>query len=479
MLRTVAWGAMEMAEDRTIKAYNDHNVYILGAGFAQEAGLPLIKDFMNRMRDAAAWLEEQGGREDELNAISRVLDFRLKAAAAAHRVPLNVENVEDLFSLASANGDPALAEAMPLAIAATLDYARNVAPALAEHQYFSIGMLNVPGWTRPPNWRAPVAHVQQSKESGQLNGEWYGCPPYDFYLGVMGSYFNSGGPNRRDTIITFNYDMLIEQALTGLGRDFTYALGCDLEAYWKPAAQSLRVTPPRTGSIQLLKLHGSLNWGSSVANRKMMQFFQWPMVEVAGRGTDDSAPCDLVPAVQRLSGDWPLTDDFVLIYESYEALRQTNFIPLLAAPTWQKVLTGALSRVWSGAITALRTATNVVILGYSIPPTDTHFKYLLAAGLQDNISLRKVFFVNPALAMEETKRQLEERLFGLFRRELFDQDIITLVPTDIREFLAGPRIMGEESDRVRIGRPLNPPGYTWGTAPWTVFPPFQSGWSIA
>jgi len=54
-------------------------VYILGAGFANEAGLPLIKDFMNRMRDAAAWLEAQGGREREQEAIGRVLEFRLRA----------------------------------------------------------------------------------------------------------------------------------------------------------------------------------------------------------------------------------------------------------------------------------------------------------------------------------------------------------------------------------------------------------------
>lgn len=114
-----------------------------------------------------------------------------------------------------------------------------------------------------------------------------------------------------------------------------------------------------------------------------------------------------------------------------------------------------------------------------MPAADQHFRFLLAAGLQDNISLRKVFFVNPGLAKEETKGQLEERLFGLFRRELFDQGIITLVPTDTREFLAGPRIMGEESYRLHIGRPLSPPGYTWGTAPWTFIPPFGAGWSIA
>ena len=70
-----------------VKAYNDHNVYILGAGFAAEAGLPLIKDFMNQMRDASAWLEAQGGRGHEEEAIGRVLEFRLKAAAAAQRIP--------------------------------------------------------------------------------------------------------------------------------------------------------------------------------------------------------------------------------------------------------------------------------------------------------------------------------------------------------------------------------------------------------
>ena len=88
-----------MTDDQRGRAHNDHNVYILGAGFAAEAGLPLIKGFTNRMRDAAAWLEEQVGRKRELEAISHVLKFRLKAAGAAHRVPLNVENIEELFSL--------------------------------------------------------------------------------------------------------------------------------------------------------------------------------------------------------------------------------------------------------------------------------------------------------------------------------------------------------------------------------------------
>ncbi len=58
-----------MTDNQPTKAYNDQNVYILGAGFSAEAGLPLIKDFMNRMRDAAAWLAEQGECEREVKAI--------------------------------------------------------------------------------------------------------------------------------------------------------------------------------------------------------------------------------------------------------------------------------------------------------------------------------------------------------------------------------------------------------------------------
>jgi hypothetical protein len=65
--------AVATSDSKAAKVYNDHNVYVLGAGFSAEAGLPLVKNFMNRMRDAAAWLEKQAGREREREAIERAL----------------------------------------------------------------------------------------------------------------------------------------------------------------------------------------------------------------------------------------------------------------------------------------------------------------------------------------------------------------------------------------------------------------------
>ena len=449
-----------MGDKATTRAYNDHNVYILGAGFSAEAGLPVIKDFMNRMRDAAAWLEEQGGREQELQAIERVLEFRLRAAAAAYRVPLNVENVEELFSLASASAGEGLAEDMALAIAATLDYARSTAPPPAEHQCFTLGILDVLDWTKPPNWLSPPAHIQQQVQSGQLKGQWSGCPPYEFYLGVMCGYFNKGGPNRSDTIITFNYDLLIEKSLEALGVPFGY--GCEVS---RDKSAETMVSMDVEAKVQVLKLHGSINWTA------FSDYLSSP----------DEEERRARPAQLEQAEDWELPTSKGYpgprVFGSYSELRARGLHPLLVPPTWRKDIGIDLSAIWRAAVTALRTATRIVMLGYSVAPTDQHFKFLLAAGLQDNISLRKVFFVNPALAKQETGKQLEERLFGLLRPEHFDQGIVAPVATDIREFLAGPKNMGGESHRAHIGRPLNQPGYTWDTAPWAFLHP-QSGRTI-
>lgn len=446
----------------TAKAYNDHNVYILGAGFAAEAGLPLIKDFMNRMRDAAAWLEMQGGREREQIAIGRVLEFRLRAAAASHRVPLNVENVEELFSLASASGDEELANAMPSAIAATLDYARQRAKPAEDWRRFQIGVLNQPDWKPPSSWATPLPYIQEAMKNGDRKGKWYSCPPYDFYVGVMAGYFNKGGPERRDTIITFNYDTIIEDTLRDLRVPFSYGLPAD-SIDFDETADRIKALYSEAG-IELLKLHGSLNWWA-LYPEELERFRR--RVQMAG--------------VKTLADGGHLTEEQFnhLLRGGRRHGRLTVYggygngpTPFLVPPTWRKIFSGFYGSVWDASVTALRTATNVIILGYSVPATDQHFRYLLAAGLQDNISLRKVLFVNPALKDEREREMIESRLFGplgLFRQELRKQGVIEFIGyngEDTREFFTGPHdIYAPQSYRAMIGRPLSPEQYGQEDAP--------------
>src|ERR1043166_489724 len=100
----------------------DHNVYILGAGFSADAGMPLVGNFLQRMADAIEWFDANG-HLDEVEAISSVFALRLKAAGAAYRAEVNVDNIEELFSLASASEGEAGANQVTAAIAATLDFA--------------------------------------------------------------------------------------------------------------------------------------------------------------------------------------------------------------------------------------------------------------------------------------------------------------------------------------------------------------------
>jgi hypothetical protein len=380
-----------MTANQSAKAYNDRNVYILGAGFSAEAGLPVIKDFMNRMRDAGAWLAERGDRGDEVAAIDSVLDFRLKAAAAAYRVPVDVENIEELFSLASASGTTELSDQVTMAIAATLDYCSATAPA---SELISVTKLGDTKWEKPPNWQF-INDLNHPAAIGSV----YSCPLYEFYVGLLCGYFDQGGIDRRDTIISLNYDTIVEEALSRLGLPFGYAGDEMIE--WRAPRPCADVERRR---ITVLKLHGSVN--------------------LAARMKKD---LDVPP---------------LLAYSSYQDLRREGLLPMLVAPTWQKSFGGYLSAVWREAVSALRTATRVVILGYSVPRTDQHFRYLLAAGLQENISLRKVLVVN-----NDPQQEFQRRLSSLFRAEHFEQKIIEHVPLTVRQFV-------DQNGGHRIGRTL-------------------------
>lgn len=418
------------------KAHNDHNVYILGAGFAAEAGLPLIKDFMNRMRDAAAWLEGQSDRQREIAAIENVLDFRLKAAAAACNVALDVENVEELFSLASASAGGRLAEDIGLAIAATLDFARHdfqerEAQRPKEYRFYQVGVADFSNRPQPPNWGPPLPNVEDEIKQGRIKGQWYTCPPYEFYTGIIGGYFNPPSAERRDTIITFNYDLTIETALYALEIPFSYGLSGKSVNFGLEATGSIVSEECASqDALRLLKLHGSVNWA--------------PPDEVGKKLT---------------------------LYRGYDEVRQNHLTPLLVPPTWRKYFAGQLSEVWDAAVKALRTATRIIILGYSMPTTDIHFKFLLAAGLQDNISLRKLFFVNSALSQQNEGEELKSRLFNMVQTALFDRGTVEFIDAKTSEFFHGPKDTSRQPlYRESIGRPL--PAFYTASAPYMTFPPY-------
>ncbi len=344
----------------------NHNVYILGAGFSVDGGIPLVKDFLQRMADSVEWLYKEG-REREAEAVNNVFSFRLRAAGAAYRAQIDVENIEELFSLASASEGEALTKDITTAIAATIDFARASTPT----SECKVGSRIVHG------------------DDGSWNKEEEQVPTYHLYAGLISGSMCAESAEMRNTVITFNYDTLLDDALSELKIPFTYGLPSTVADYRSSSkSSSLRSAQ----ALKVYKLHGSINWSTlSKSNSK---------IKVYGGYQD-------VPAHERV---------------------------LLIPPTWRKVFGGHLSDIWSKAVEALSEATRIIVVGFSMPSTDTHFKYLLAAGLQNNISLRKFLFVNPGLRNDKEKERLCSNLYSILRHELEDRGIIELLGLRTSEF---------------------------------------------
>ena len=359
----------------SMQLFNDHNVYILGAGFSAHRGLPLISQFMRRMRDAHEYLVANH-RHEEASAIETVLQFRLRSAAAAYRVQLDLENIEQLFSLASIAGDR-YSEAIRTAIAATIDYSELTRPAPTSSIRIDYeGQLEL---TLPALWQQKSSAPNPPRTVLDILAPFYQVATQAL-LGLLGKSTGTA----RNTFIPFNYDLLVEKALSELGHEFSYGFAAEQQIQLLNPQTTLRHQP--TALVRLLKLHGSMNW-----------------------------------AVRAES-------TAVTIGADYGALRAASLIPELVPPTWRKSFTPALQSVWAGAVDAIREATRLIVVGFSAPPADLHFKYLLAAGLQDNVSIRDIVFFDPA---EQAIRDRAQALFADLQRqptvEIFDRALENLI----------------------------------------------------
>jgi hypothetical protein len=354
----------------------DHNVYILGAGFSFDGGLPLLNNFLERMGDCLDWLIKQD-RQREMHAIQQVFALRFFAAGAAYRANINVENIEELFSLVSASEGEQRTEHITTAIAATLDFARITAP--------------------PVTCRC-VRIIDDTLKEARDN-----LSLYQLYAEINGNLHDEPSANK-NSVITFNYDTLLEDGLASSGIEFTYGLPEAAADYQVGAKCSKNVEDT---TFPVYKLHGSVNW--SVES----------------------------PSSQK-----------VKVYWDYSDVAKNERI-LLVPPTWRKVFGDHLTSVWDKSVRAISEATRIVVLGFSMPPTDTHFKYLLIAGLQTNISLRRLVFVNPGLDESKHPREnkrLRENVFGILRPELEERGMIELIPESTMQFLLQNRY------RQMIGR---------------------------
>lgn len=128
----------------------------------------------------------------------------------------------------------------------------------------------------------------------------------------------------------------------------------------------------------LLKLHGSINWG-----------------RIKKRGI---VPLDVGEASFNI-----MSHTTHVLYNLGTRLgnRKIDGIsfdgpPIIVPPTWNKnSYHGQIANVWAAATRELALAENIIVIGYSLPETDSFFRYLYALGSQSSARLRNFIVINP------------------------------------------------------------------------------------
>jgi hypothetical protein len=171
--------------------------------------------------------------------------------------------------------------------------------------------------------------------------------------------------NHTLALLTFNYDLCVDILLNDCGVVPDYGLGPE-------PRQELR--------IELLKLHGSLNWSSD-----------------AEKTTVTPLPLRELVRNWRLGGRPPGPRSFRVREHLGRLLPGTTGHPVIIPPTWSK--TGHyknIRHVWRRAAETLRVAENIYVFGYSLPETDQFFRLLYALGTAGDTRLKRFWVFDPS-----------------------------------------------------------------------------------
>lgn len=167
--------------------------------------------------------------------------------------------------------------------------------------------------------------------------------------------------NPKDTIVTFNYDCVMDDALRRIGAgkwsaQYGYCFSNPARVTGYEVWSANDAPTGLNSSVNLLKLHGSLNWRPLPSG--------------------DADEIRLRERPYKQAGD-----------KEYELVPPENAKRLDGRPT--------LRRLWANAELALRRAEVLALVGFSFTPTDLHVDSLFRLAMGRNTRLKRVVIVNP------------------------------------------------------------------------------------
>ena len=299
-----------------------HRLFILGAGFSAPAGLPLAQGLLERVRENLR------------------RDFR----PFGWEGPLEQE-IEEWTSLYPGQ---------PIDLERVLAYShrKHYLGLIGSEEYFEHGSRSIVA--ARPAIQQILIHATPSD-----------APT------LYRNFAKMLGPN--DVVLTFNYDTLLEQALDDVGKPYSLTPEWWLE-------KDLSESEPK--HVDLIKLHGSIDWYDRHYHDDLMRRFKEKGSEVPDRdpifGPAPSIPSEpLSREPTEAFGDRILTRVFrVPNHAKYFPIKGelgSCVVPVILPPAYDKLLGyDAILDLWENLHRTYDVFSSIVVIGYSFPSYDSY-----------------------------------------------------------------------------------------------------------
>lgn len=330
------WRAMQLtfsdvpdAGTRFAKGAAPRNVFVFGAGLSIPAALPPANALLKR---AVIW---RNATKPTLN-INLVEEFCDYFYPGIHRVHGDYPDVEDMLGM----------------MEAALDYS------------------GVRGRMRGYRWRSGYI-LDARRQLTRLICEFLWSFQRDAIFDKISYIRNIVRQHKFDTVfVTFNYDLLLETALSQESIDFSYA-----------------IDKTNTSRNVVLKPHGSINWFTPSDNAKI--------------GNWQSASC------------LKFLDRIFVFRSAHPDFLGNGINPpyMLITPAPHKQIENEfLKRQWTSFSSSIHTSPSVTIIGYSLPTADRLARIVLRRGGPGHNSRKFITIIDPGELEGHYKKNISPRI---------------------------------------------------------------------
>jgi len=310
------------------------SVFILGAGASKESGAPLMVEFLDVAEDLLV-----KGKFNDVDSvkIAKVFELISHLQEVYAKSNLDLINIEALFG------------AIEMAKIIGVSFGDGF---VAEYKESLLTLI-----TRTLEESISFPRSDQKIE------------PTSSYKSFV-DLIDSKGVGT-SSVLTFNYDIALDFALVSAQKQIDYGLEKDVEYF------------DNKDVARLLKLHGSTNWMQEKKDGKINVF---PIEDIKTQHTWSSMKNYSKIKLSAYLNSFREQNKGLHLEES----------PVIVPPTWNKTqYHGMLSNVWTAAANDLNRAKNIFILGYSLPDSDSFFKYLFALGTMGGSRIRRFWVFDP------------------------------------------------------------------------------------